>query len=83
MDWGPPGSSVYGLSLQEYWSGLPFPPPQDLPKPGTELPSLLADEFFTTSALWEAHPVTPSLPVHLREAEDGGLGLRCPQRHRK
>ena len=72
-----------GLSLQEYWSGLPFPPRQDLPKPGTELPRLLADVFFTTSAPWEAHPVTPSLPVQLREAEDGGLGLRCPQSHRK
>ena len=23
-----------GLSRQEYWSGLPFPPPGDLPDPG-------------------------------------------------
>ena len=38
---------------------------------------------LTTSAPWEGHPVTPSLPVQLREVEDGGLGLRCPQRHRK
>ena len=33
------------LSRQEYWSGLPFPTPQDLPNPGTEpmSPALQAD----------------------------------------
>ena len=25
MDYNPPGSSVHGISRQEYWSGLPFP----------------------------------------------------------
>ena len=25
-----------GLSWQEYWSGLPFPPPGDPPDPGIE-----------------------------------------------
>ena len=25
-----------GFSKQEYWSGLPFPSPGDLPDPGTE-----------------------------------------------
>ena len=25
-----------GFSRQEYWSGLPFPSPGDLPNPGTE-----------------------------------------------
>ena len=43
---------------QEYWSGLPFPPPRDLPDPGIEPVSLgcpaLAGGFFTTSATWEA-----------------------------
>ena len=34
MDCRPPGSSVHGISRQEYWSGLPFPPPGDLPDPG-------------------------------------------------
>ena len=29
-----------GFSRQEYWSGLPCPPPGDLPDPGTELVSL-------------------------------------------
>ena len=29
-----------GFSTQEYWSGLPFPIPGDLPDPGIELTSL-------------------------------------------
>ena len=32
---------------QEYWSGLPFPPPGDLPDPGIESVSCTAGEFFT------------------------------------
>ena len=28
-----------GFSRQEYWSGLPFPSPEDLPDPGIELAS--------------------------------------------
>jgi len=47
-----------GFSRQEYWSGLPCPPPGDLPNPGIEPMSLmspaLADMFFTISATWEA-----------------------------
>ena len=38
-----------GLSWQEYWSGLPFPSPGDLPDPGIETTSpALAGGFFTT-----------------------------------
>ena len=38
-----------GFSRQEYWSGLPFPPPGDPPDPGTEPASLaLPGRFFTT-----------------------------------
>ena len=40
-----PGSSVHGVLQQEYWTGLPFPSPGDLPdagiKPGS--PALQAD----------------------------------------
>ena len=47
-----------GFPRQEYWSGLPCPPPGDLPNPGIELASLmsppLTDRFFTTSATWVA-----------------------------
>ena len=46
-----------GFSRQEYWSGLPCPPPGDLPDPGIKPVSLrspaLAGGFFTTSATWE------------------------------
>ena len=50
-----------GFSKQEYWSGLPCPPPPgDLPDPGIEPASLtspeLAGRFFTTNATWEALP---------------------------
>ena len=38
-----------GSSRQEYWSGLPFPSPGDLPNPGIEPPSpALAGGRFTT-----------------------------------
>ena len=37
-----------GFPRQEYWSGLPFPSPGDLPKPGIESASpVLAGGFFT------------------------------------
>jgi len=42
-----------GFSRQEYWSGLPCPPPGDLADPGIEPTSLmcptLAGGFFTTN----------------------------------
>ena len=46
-----------GFSRKEYWSGLPRPPPEDLPNPGIEPTSFmspaLAGGFFTTSTtLW-------------------------------
>ena len=38
-----------GFPRQEYWSGLPFPSPGDLPDPGIEpVCPALADGFFTT-----------------------------------
>ena len=38
-----------GFSRQEYWSGLPYPTPGDLPHPGIEPSSpALAGKFFTT-----------------------------------
>ena len=47
----PMGSSLHqalpsmGFSRHEYWSGLPFPSPEDLPDPGIEprSPALQAD----------------------------------------
>ena len=40
--YSPPGSSVHGFSRQEYWSGLPFPTPGDLPHPGIRPASLVS-----------------------------------------
>ena len=48
-----------GFSSQEYWRGLPYPPPAGLPNPRIKPVSLtspaLAGRFFTASATWEAH----------------------------
>ena len=42
-----------GFLRQEYLSGLPFPPPGDLPDPGIKPVSpALAGEFFTTGKLY-------------------------------
>ena len=44
------------FSRQEYWSGLPLPPPGDLPDPGIDQASLTAPHwqvdffFFTTKS---------------------------------
>ena len=47
-----------GFSRQEYWSGLPHPPPGDLSDTGIKFMSLtspaLVGGFFTTSATLEA-----------------------------
>ena len=44
-----PSSSVHGIFFrQEYWSGLPFPPPGALPDPGIEpMSPALAGRFLT------------------------------------
>ena len=52
MDSSQAGSSVREISWQEYWSGLPFSPPEDLLDPGIKpmspVSSTLAGRFFTT-----------------------------------
>ena len=47
MDCSLPGSSVHGILQARIWSGLPFPPPGDLPDQVTEPGSpALQEEFF-------------------------------------
>ena len=62
------------LSMGEYWSGLPFPSPGDLPKPGIEPVSLTslawACRFFTTSTTWEA----PASLVRVKVAQSNSCG---------
>ena len=42
-----------GFPRQEYWSGLPCPPPGDLPYPGIE-PVFLKSPALASGAAWEA-----------------------------
>ena len=48
------GPLSMGFPRQEYWSGLPFPPPGDLPDPGIKpmflMSPSLAGRFFTINA---------------------------------
>ena len=62
-----------GVSRQEYWSGLPFPPPGDLPDPGIEPaspvhPALQAD--ILPLSYGEALLETQSLPKMHQEETD-------------
>ena len=43
-----------GFSRQEYWSGLPFPPPGDLPDPGIE-PMIPAAPALQVDSLLLSH----------------------------
>ena len=45
-----------GFSRQEYWSGLPCPPPGDLTDPGIELVSLNSNLHWQTGSLSLAPP---------------------------
>ena len=60
----PPGSSVWGILQQEYWSGLPFASPGEPPHPGVGPTSPVspasAGGFFTTSTTAN----TPCLKPH-------------------
>ena len=45
----PMDCSLPDSSREEYWSGLPFPPPEDLPNPRIEpISPVLVGGFFTT-----------------------------------
>ena len=46
MDCSLRGPLSMGFSRQEYWSGLPFPTPGDLPDPGIEPGCLALHEDF-------------------------------------
>ena len=66
MDCSPPGSCVHGDSPgQDYWSGLPYPPPVDLPNPGIEhmSPALLADSLALQADSLPSEP--PGKPSHI------------------
>ena len=60
-----------GFSRQEYWSGLPYPPPGGFPNPGIKLSSLmspaLAGGFFSSGATWEAPECVYPLSVTVQQ----------------
>ena len=60
------------FSSQDYWSGLPFPPPGALPYLGIEPTSRIADRFFTAE---------PSRNVGGQGGQDSNLST-YPHPHR-
>ena len=77
-----------GFPRQEFWSGMPFPHPGDLPNPGIKpvspMSPALAGGFFITSTTWEAWlTIQPkanpreacSLPIAFKTCEYQALGL--------
>ena len=67
-----------GFSRQEYWHRLPFPPPGDLPHPGTEPRSPVLQADFL---LYET-PGKPWYKTEIQPAHTGGLvclSERAPQ----
>ena len=55
-----------GFSRQEYWSGLPFPSPGDLPNPGIEPRS----PALQTDALPSEPPGNPRVPKRVTKFSD-------------
>ena len=51
MAGSPPGPLSMGFPRNEYWNGLPFPPPGDLPEMGpvSLATPALGGRFFTTA----------------------------------
>ena len=65
-----------GFSRQEYWSGLPCPPPGDPPNPGIEPASLnvsCVGRLVTTSPTWEALGAETGVI-----SSPGGMDRECP-----
>ena len=61
-------ASFMGFSRLEYWSGLPCPPPGDLPDPGIEpiapASPALTDGFFTTEPPEKPHFCHPTVKLN-------------------
>ena len=69
-------SPSMGFSRQEYWGGLPFPSPGDLPNPGTEpgSPALQTDA-------WPSEPPGKSLWTSSVLQRKGRMVKRAVRRH--
>ena len=64
MDCSPPGSSVHGITRQEYWSGLPCPSAGALPDPGIK-PTSPASPALQADSLPLSHWGSPRYDVLL------------------
>ena len=62
-----------GFSRQEYWSGLPFPSPGDLPHPGIEpgSPALQADALPSETP---GKPKWGDYPILVRQTQSSHMG---------
>ena len=89
-----PDSSVLEFSRQEYWSGLPCPPPGDLPHPGRHIyiscVSCIGRQILYHYATWKAQVICvlqenyfPPFPLTLQFADqETSAELSClPQVH--
>ena len=66
-----------GFSRQEYWSGLPCPPPGDLPYPGIKPASLMSPTLAGTSL-----PLVPPGTLSIRNMKRYGEAVLRWQRNR-
>ena len=68
-------SPSMGFSRQEYWSGLPFPSPGDLPDPGMEHRSpALAGGFFTSEPPGKPYFNIPGIKKEKRKCREFPVG---------
>ena len=65
-----------GFSRQEYWSGLPFPSPGDLPYPGIERgsPALQADSLPWRYQEGQGGIIGAQLIVFVEQMEENSIG---------
>ena len=64
-----------GFSRQEYWSGLPFLPSEDLPHPVIKLASpAWAGRFFTTEPPGKPIGECQFIPIHILSCKDPNSG---------
>ena len=73
------------FSRQEFWCGLPFPPPGDIPDPGIEPPqiSYIAGRFFTVWGTTEAYELQQILSseyqlFYLRDGDNDSTDFKLP-----
>ena len=78
-------SPSMGFSRQEYWSGLPFPSPRDLPHPGIEprSPTLLADALTSEPPGKKEFPAAAVVKTVLLRAQVSIPGCHVAKRRNK